>query len=393
MGNLEVLLKKAIEEGNINKVKNLIDDCDFIKVKDKVGYGLLNKAVFTFNKESDIDIKNNIIKIINILCENGVDINSESLKFSNLGVTPLKSAIVLNDLELVKSLIDIGADVNKEDKLDPYSPLMRAFEHSNLDIIKEIINSGGDTKYKNNVSEGLLHVFCMSSRKELLNEMIWSEVNFRMELDSKTKQGMTPLMVACIYGNIDMVNYLLEAKASINEKDTKGNTALIWTVTNPLDITEEERLDIVRILLENNCDFKIVDNKKISALEWSISKGYFKIAKEIMEAYNDGENIVFERSKTPIHYAVTGRSKIKERIKFINDAVKRGCDINYISEKEKSILPINIVLAHLLGYKVENIVKDELLLALIKNGASLVKGVLISKKLGLNQEAILESMI
>ncbi|MGL5868015.1 ankyrin repeat domain-containing protein, partial [Clostridium chrysemydis] len=153
-----------------------------------------------------------------------------------------------------------------------------------------------------------------------------------------------------------------------------------------------ERLDIVRILLENNCDFKIVDNKKISALEWSISKGYFKIAKEIMEEYNDGENIVFERSGTPIHYAVTGRSKIKERIKFINEAVKRGCDINYISE-EKSILPINIVLAHLLGYKVEKIVKDELLLALIKNGASLVKGVLVSKKLGLNQEGILESMI
>lgn len=392
MGNLEVLFKKAIEEGDIKKVENLIEECDFSNLKDKLGYELLNNAVFIFNKESDVENKNNIIKIINILCKNGADINSESLKFNNLGVTPLKSAIILNDLELVKNLIDLGADVNKEDKLDPYSPLMRAVAHSNLDIIKEIISSGGDTKYKNSVSEGLLHVFCMSRRKELFNEMIWSEVNFRMELDSKTKQGMTPLMVACIYGNIDMVNYLLESGASINEKDTKGNTALIWTVTNPLDITEEERLDIVRILLENNCDFKIVDDKKISALEWSISKGYFKIAKEIMEEYNDGENIVFERSGTPIHYAVTGRSKIKERIKFINEAVKRGCDINYISE-EKSILPINIVLAHLLGYKVEKIVKDELLLALIKNGASLVKGVLVSKKLGLNQEGILESMI
>ncbi|MGL5868597.1 ankyrin repeat domain-containing protein, partial [Clostridium chrysemydis] len=254
MGNLEVLFKKAIEEGDIKKIENLIDECDFLNLKDKLGYELLNNAVFIFNKESDVENKNNIIKIINILCKNGADINSESLKFNNLGVTPLKSAIILNDLELVKNLIDLGADVNKEDKLDPYSPLMRAVAHSNLDIIKEIINNGGDIKYKNSVSEGLLHVFCMSRRKELFNEMIWSEVNFRMELDSKTKQGMTALMVACIYGNIDMVNYLLESGASINEKDTKGNTALIWTVTNPLDITEEERLDIVRILLENNCD-------------------------------------------------------------------------------------------------------------------------------------------
>jgi ankyrin repeat protein len=43
---------------------------------------------------------------------------------------------------------------------------------------------------------------------------------------NEVKNGMTPLMVAARYNNVEIVSYLLEKGANKKIKDDKGNTAL-----------------------------------------------------------------------------------------------------------------------------------------------------------------------
>ena len=43
---------------------------------------------------------------------------------------------------------------------------------------------------------------------------------------NETYNGMTPLMIAARYNNVEMITVLLEKGANIRTKDEKGNTAL-----------------------------------------------------------------------------------------------------------------------------------------------------------------------
>lgn len=43
---------------------------------------------------------------------------------------------------------------------------------------------------------------------------------------NETHNGMTPLMVACRYNNVEMIDYLIANGADVKTKDAKGNTAL-----------------------------------------------------------------------------------------------------------------------------------------------------------------------
>lgn len=43
---------------------------------------------------------------------------------------------------------------------------------------------------------------------------------------NETYNGMTPLMIAARYNNVEMINLLIEKGANLKTKDEKGNTAL-----------------------------------------------------------------------------------------------------------------------------------------------------------------------
>ncbi len=172
------------------------------------------------------------------------------------GFTPLMLAASLGNLEIVKRLVEAGADVNQ---IDVYgtSPLMFAADQrffdvfnylapltsseikgvslltstvdGDLDIVKALIsiginvneyrekgvwNSRGRTALIISIQEGHLEIV-----KILLKNN--PDPNLRDE-DS----GTTPLISAIRSQNIEIVFLLLAAGADINRKDNQGNTAL-----------------------------------------------------------------------------------------------------------------------------------------------------------------------
>ena len=66
-----------------------------------------------------------------------------------------------------------------------------------------------------------------------------------MDVDKSSRLGITPLMLACVRENLDIIKYLVEiTRADVNKKDRNNVTAL--NISRAM-----RKLDIAQYLVEN----------------------------------------------------------------------------------------------------------------------------------------------
>ena len=115
----------------------------------------------------------------------------------------LYDAVSSGNLDLVRTLINTGANVNAQGRMG-YTILQNAFMMSNAEIIKVLINAGAD-------------------------------------VNDYSRDSFSPLKMAVATNRADIVKMLIDAGAHINEKDSNGYT--------PLDLAIRRKFtDIEKIL-------------------------------------------------------------------------------------------------------------------------------------------------
>jgi len=107
------------------------------------------------------------------------------------GITRLHDAISKNDLDKVKELIQLGADVNLSSTNERLAPLHVAVQNNNEDIAKLLLQAGAD-------------------------------------IDGKDNDGFTPFIWAAFLGHLDMIKFLFYGGANINKFTNDKTTALTW---------------------------------------------------------------------------------------------------------------------------------------------------------------------
>ncbi len=125
-------LLAAIKAGDINKLHQLIVE-DRTSIKEGSGTKILSEAVRQSNTE-----------IVRLLIELGTEVNDED-RILNDDETPLAVAASQGNIEIVQLLINAGAVVNISLK-DPeyWTPLMCAVSSGNLNIVKLLVEAGAD---------------------------------------------------------------------------------------------------------------------------------------------------------------------------------------------------------------------------------------------------------
>lgn len=187
------------------------------------------------------------------------------------GTTALILASGMGHFEIVQDLLRAGADPNKSNE-DGFTPLEAASKSGNLDLFRELINNGANLSMQG--GDALL-------RAAELDRILIVEELLKLGVDPNHENMYgSALHAAADYGYTDILEMLLEygADTDIQAKlDESDWTALMLAA-------EAGREDITRILLENGADVWLKDSEGETALDVARKRGHPKIVKMLEEA-------------------------------------------------------------------------------------------------------------
>merc|ERR1711991_749836 len=110
--------------------------------------------------------------------------------------------------KVAKLLIDNGADINAQDNEDQTAIFVNVRDN-NIELVKLLIDNGADVNIKDDNEETLL---MYTENTEIAQLLLDKGLN----INEKNTRGETPLFFSSIYGNTDMVIFLLKKGARIN---------------------------------------------------------------------------------------------------------------------------------------------------------------------------------
>jgi len=143
-------------------------------------------------------------------------------------------AVISNQLEMAKYLLDEGSNVEGNDDLGGYSPLM---ETSMLEMVQLLVKRGANVNAKNKMNYTPLHKavfnFMGADPKEkdcekILNLLLEKGAN----VDAQDGNGISPLMGAV--QKITPAKILVAKGANLNIQNKNGETALMYAVKGGL---------------------------------------------------------------------------------------------------------------------------------------------------------------
>ncbi|HUV66084.1 MAG TPA: ankyrin repeat domain-containing protein, partial [Sedimentisphaerales bacterium] len=187
------------------------------------------------------------IELVRSLISNGADVNAKDQR----GRAALHRAANTGHVEVVRLLIEHGADVNVGDKLKR-TPLEHAAVASRTEVVRLLIQEGANPNARNQNGSTPLHVAAASADKDTVRLLIDSgaDVTLRNDagrtplhaammsanagrreiVDTIVATGKVPstIHLAAYMGDLTKVKTFLEEGVAVNEKEADGGTALLY---------------------------------------------------------------------------------------------------------------------------------------------------------------------
>ncbi len=181
-------------------------------------------------------------------------------------------AVIANQLEMAKYLLDEGANTEGNDDLGGYTPLM---ETSMYEMVKLLVSRGANVNAKNFMNYTPLHKAVFNFMSADPNEKDCEKIlNLLLEKganpNAPDKNGITPLMGAV--QKTSPVKILLANGATVNTQNANGETALMYAVKGGLlkvvfaTPVIGSFTDAVKLLLAKNADVNLQDKWGKTAL-------------------------------------------------------------------------------------------------------------------------------
>ncbi|NNE37818.1 MAG: hypothetical protein HKN08_05885, partial [Gammaproteobacteria bacterium] len=170
------------------------------------------------------------------------------------GETPLMTAARTGVTQIVKSLIDNGADVNTTEPRRGQSALMWAISFRNPEAAKLLIDAGAD------ISTSTI----MLKDKEEYTPMFLG--GYAAKVQSVPQGGYTPLMFAARVGDMATARQLINRGADINTMSVEDGSALVIA-------SSWGHEDLALYLLEQDANPNVADANGMTALHYTMRDG------------------------------------------------------------------------------------------------------------------------
>lgn len=236
--------------------------------------GFLSEA----QKELYAAIRRNDLTAVSRMLATDIDISVTD----SFGESPLMYAALHAGPEIVKGLLDYGADPNEANHAGA-TALMRAT--ANRASVRILIGSGARVDARSERGRtALLIAARRPGSRPVVRDLIWSGAN----PNAKDVRGVTPLMEAARAGDTQSMRELIKAGARINETRNNGRTALMAAVRS-------RRQEAVWFLIDRDADANVQalegvsSNSNDTALTMAAGRGVPGIVRALIGANADLE--------------------------------------------------------------------------------------------------------
>ena len=200
------------------------------------------------------------------------------------------------NLEKVEEFIKQGYDVNKKDKsYGRYgtTPVMYAAGEGRYDVVKCLIDNGADVNQKNFANRTLLHFASEGGNLKVVELLL--DTNESVQIDEEDNGHRTSLMLAAVKGHDDVLLWLIDHGADVNKRDCNERTALDYAC-------EYGHLKLVELLLSKGVKIDLENRYHWAALILAAKNGHSDVFLCLMNHCVDVSK-KDTHHRTALHYA------------------------------------------------------------------------------------------
>ncbi len=235
--------------------------------------------------------------------------------------TPLHHAAGFGSLEIVKLLLDKGADINAKNKRNS-TPLHWAIHDETK--VRLLVTRGADIHAKQIEGRTPLYQAAVLANGSAVVRLLLEK---GADPNVATLIGMTPLIAASTRGDLEVMRMLMDKGANVNTKNGAGETALMSAATNG-----DPRA--VQYLLDKGADARLRSKRSETALGNAATAGVEETVRLLLDHGAD-VNVRNIRGYSPLMLAAGSDAMPASVIKMLLD---KGADTSYSADYDETAL-------------------------------------------------------
>lgn len=287
------LMIHAADNGNLSVLELLI------KYGADADYGdstvALMTRLFDCSTPLHFAVYHGNVEMVRTLVNLGARVNAHC---TNDYRTPLHFAAVVGDLEMVRILLAAGAEVDGLDD-NNRTPLYTAIQWKQKAVMKELIDWGAEFERRDITGHNGLNFACKVGNLDLVECLL----SMGMDVNDGCKQGFpTPLHTAAENGRLNIVKYLVQKGGQAYGKTSGGDTPLFLAAKNCHMETVMYFLDEIKMDLDLHDILGWEDAQGKTLLHYSAAHGWKTVVEDLLRKevqVNKGDNAGF----APLYYA------------------------------------------------------------------------------------------
>ncbi len=241
----------AVDSRNLAVVKLLVESSSSIDVNMK-SYAFYHASISGY------------IEVMQYLQAQGAQINA---------IFGTESALIsvakCGSLDLVASLLDMGAEVNIRAMYN-IRPLLVALQNGRADVAKLLLGRGALDHSDSTCSS--LMLAARNGNLSIVRLLLTKKSLSSHYINLRNEDGQSALMFALHNGHEEVVRFLLNCGASIKYIDNLGRGAVMFAV-------QSGNIELVKLVINQECEINLVDRYRNSPIMLAVSKDQIEITK------------------------------------------------------------------------------------------------------------------
>ena len=254
---------QAVKNGDVQAVLSSLSSGADINIRDRENIPVLIWAANSGH-----------VDIVKLLLDKGADVNEKEV---NTGITALWIASQNGHADVVKLLLDKGADINVKRIDTETTALWMASQNGHTEVVKLLLDKSPEIDLEKPNTDGVtaLWIASQDGHAEVVKLLLDRGVDVNVK---KTDTGTSALWIASQNGHTDVVKLLLDKGVDINVKRIGTETTALWMAS------QNGHTDVVKLLLDKGAEVDLEKpNIGTSALWIALKNGHADVVKLLMK--------------------------------------------------------------------------------------------------------------